>query len=297
MSKPFRWNIKKREQLGSLLNGSVEHEDGYYFGIKHYLDVLPKSCARILSLSDNSDLIFIGRSLEKAFDYISGVLFGTSWEDRCVLLNVSLPESHDIVRGKYPGAVKGFRKQLSSLGLNPACLQSRKRGIAFVDLIMSGNTLGNLHDFLMKISDTEQVDRKSVKRKVRFIVGTEERHTSPNIYRWYQDKSGTPWIREYKPRQLRSFTIDPFLWDHLIYDHQRSLSQWNPPWRWGDTSIEYAHHDKESLESLRLCYDLYTAATSSVHKQSFLRLLQKENSVKYPWFRGLISELKKSISQ
>jgi len=114
---------------------------------------------------------------------MSGILTRTSWENRCVLLNVSLPESHDIVGGKYPGAVKGLRKQLSSLGLNPASLQYRERGIAFIDIIVSGNTLGNLHDFLMKISDAEHIDRESVKRKIRFIAGTMERHTSPKTYR------------------------------------------------------------------------------------------------------------------
>jgi len=297
MSNPFRWNIKKREQLGSLLNGPVEQEEGYYYGINHYLDVLPKSCARIISLSSDSDLVFVGRSLEKAFDYLSGALSCTSWENRCVLLNVSLPESHDEVRGKYPGAVENFRQQLSTLGLNPDNLQSRDRGVAFVDVIVTGITLGNLHDFLMKISDAEHVDRKAVKRKVRFIAGTEEKHTSPNTHRWYQDHDELPWLREYKQSQLRSFTIERSIWDHLIWTDQDSrVSQCNPPWRWTDDSINYPLHDEVFLKSMRLSYYLYTTAASSKHKQIFLSLLQKENSIKYPWFRGLISELKKSIS-
>ncbi len=296
MSKPFRWDIKKREQLGSLLDGPLEHEDRYYGGIKHYLDVLPKSCARILSMSDNSDLIFIGRSLEKAFDYLSGILSDTSWETGCVLLNVSLTDSYNEVKGKYPGAIEGFSEQLNSLGLNPGNLQYRERGIAFVDVIMSGDTFGNLHDFLMKLSDIEHIDINSIKRKVRFIAGTMEKYTSPNTHRWYQDKKNMPWICEYKPRQLRSFTIEEGLWDHLIWpDYEQRVSQCNPPWRWTDASIEYAHHDKKCLESLRLCYHLYIAGTSPEQKRLFLRLLQKEKSVRYPWFRGLISELKKSI--
>jgi len=297
MSKPFRWDIRKREQLGSLLNGPLEHENEYYAGIKHYLDVLPKSCARILSMSDNSDLIFIGRSLEIAFDYLSGILSNTSWEKNCVLLNVSLPDSYDKVQGKYPGAIEGFNDQLNSLDLKPRNLHHRERGIAFIDVIMSGNTFGNLHDFLMKLSDIEHIDRKSIKRKVRFIAGTREKYTSPNTYRWYQDKEGMPWIREYKPSQLRSFTIEEGLWDNLIWpDIEQRVSQHNPPWRWTDAIIEYPLHDKESLESLRLCFNLYTAATLSEQKRLFLRLLQKENAVRYQWFRGLISELKKSIS-
>ena len=285
-------------QLGSLLNGPMDRENEYYAGVKHYLDVLPKSCARILSMSDNSDLVFIGRSLEKAFDYLSGILSNTSWEKNCVLLNVSLPDSYNEVQGKYPGAIEGFSNQLACLGLDPGSLQYRKRGVAFVDVIMSGNTFGHLHDFLMKLCDTEHIDRKSIKRKVRFIAGTMEKQTSPNTHRWYQDEEWMPWIREYKPRQLRSFTIEEGLWDHLIWpDFEKRVSQCNPPWRWTDASIEYSHHDKESLESLRLCYHLYTAATSSEQKRLFLRLLQKENAVRYQWFRGLISELKKSISR
>ena len=84
MAKPFRWDIKRREQLGSLVDVPVEYPfPGLIPGLRH-------ACARILALSEDSDLVFVGRSPESFFDYLSGMLLGTSWAGRLCLLNVSM---------------------------------------------------------------------------------------------------------------------------------------------------------------------------------------------------------------
>src|ERR1051326_1438314 len=59
---PFRWNIQKRSELGSLLDGP---EAATY---PAFLDDLLACCARILSYVDDSDLFFVGRSPESMFD-------------------------------------------------------------------------------------------------------------------------------------------------------------------------------------------------------------------------------------
>ncbi len=81
--KPFRWNLKKREQLGSLLDG----EKGS--NVLHYIDELRECAAKVLARSDQRNLIFVGRSPENIFDYLSGVLQNTSWEYKIENLNIS----------------------------------------------------------------------------------------------------------------------------------------------------------------------------------------------------------------
>jgi hypothetical protein len=84
MKEPFRWNIAYREQLGRLISDDPTPVD------PGLIDTLQACAARVLALARNSDVLFIGRSPENLFDYLSGILAPTSWADRCSLVNLSL---------------------------------------------------------------------------------------------------------------------------------------------------------------------------------------------------------------
>lgn len=60
--KPFRWNLKKREQLGSLLAGDKSSV------VLKYLDDLRECSAKVVARSDQRILVFVGRSPENIFD-------------------------------------------------------------------------------------------------------------------------------------------------------------------------------------------------------------------------------------
>jgi len=66
--KPFRWNIAKREQIGRLLEAPSPAGD-----VPGLHDTLRAVSAKILARSDDSDLVFVGRSVESFYDYLSGI--------------------------------------------------------------------------------------------------------------------------------------------------------------------------------------------------------------------------------
>ena len=71
--KPFRWNLTHRNYLGKLIEGQRARA---YDDLRD--DLLP-CCSRIMAFADDSNLIFVGRSPESIFDYLSGLLFDSSW--------------------------------------------------------------------------------------------------------------------------------------------------------------------------------------------------------------------------
>ncbi|MBK8716163.1 MAG: hypothetical protein IPN32_15615 [Deltaproteobacteria bacterium] len=82
MSRPFRWDVRHREQLGTLLPSPSRLPD--------HMDELRLASARIVARAGDAELVFVGRSLENVFDYLGAVLAGTSWSERPRLLSISL---------------------------------------------------------------------------------------------------------------------------------------------------------------------------------------------------------------
>ena len=133
MTLPFRWNVTRREQLGRLALG--EETESY----PALLDDLRTCCARVVATSEDCDLVFVGRSPESLFDYMSGAFFDTSWRDRLSLLNVSMMDVDrpELRIGAGPN-VRVIREHFAALHLTPREIATRERGIAFVDLVASG---------------------------------------------------------------------------------------------------------------------------------------------------------------
>ncbi|MEM8892292.1 MAG: hypothetical protein AAGD28_30210, partial [Bacteroidota bacterium] len=66
---PFRWNVDKLNELGSLLDYSTIKLD------QDFLRELIASAARILAFSDNAYCYFVGRSPENYFDLLTGAFY------------------------------------------------------------------------------------------------------------------------------------------------------------------------------------------------------------------------------
>jgi hypothetical protein len=124
MPQPFRWNIAKKEQLGRL----VEMPQAEIY--PDFFNELEDCCSRVIAFCDNSDLIFVGRSPESLFDYLSGLLAKTSWASRCSMLNVAFVDvvsSGSTFRNitdlltqwhkEQGGAEKSLRRKLRYVGL------------------------------------------------------------------------------------------------------------------------------------------------------------------------------------
>src|ERR1051326_5117963 len=115
--KPFRWDVARREQLGSLVESAPAARPPWFD------DELLRCCARVVAFAGNSDLVFVGRSPEPLFDLLSGILLDTTWADRLSILNLSLryastPDAEDAA------AIEPY---LRSLGLSPDSLVACSR--------------------------------------------------------------------------------------------------------------------------------------------------------------------------
>jgi hypothetical protein len=145
--RPFRWDVTRRSQLGSLVE--TELPETY----PEFEEDLLACSARMLGLAGDSDLVFIGRSPQPVFDLLSGLLAETSWNDRLQLLNVGLR------RVEAPNAeqLRAIYPYFAEVGLEPHALARRRRATALVDVVDTGETLGILLTFLNKWRRTSRV--------------------------------------------------------------------------------------------------------------------------------------------
>ena len=286
MSKPFRWDITKREQLPSWVHGISEF-DPY----AEFVDDLQRCCSRILSFCDNADLIFVGRSPESIFDYLSGLFAETSWKDRLVLLNLSVRFWNiGQLQQEYPDALPNFRDQMSSAGLDPKGIISAPQPIAFVDLVSSGSTLGDLTTLLVDWAKTEKLDVPALRRKLRYVGIVERTKTSPNTWRWQQH---VDWAKDFPTSVIKNVSVPYWLWTYLG-NFQDKVSLTNPPSRWGDVILEKPPRQPENLRALRLAVYLYDLGRSAEHRDRFSRLLTDEVGMRHDWFRSFVVEFRRA---
>jgi hypothetical protein len=206
MSIPFRWNIAKREQIGRLVAGEPA------VPYSQFMPELRLCAARVLTFASDAELIFIGRSPENFFDYLSGVLAITSWADRCTLVNISLRvNARAGLRRAYPDFVAPGRLLLATYGLSPRQIIERPRPVALIDLVASGETFGHLATVLVDWAKEEQLDISAMKRKLRFIGITRRTKTSPKTWRWQQQ---VDWTKDFSPRSIKNVSIPSWLWNY-----------------------------------------------------------------------------------
>jgi hypothetical protein len=68
----FRWDLTQRTRLGSLVDIELPETPQTFI-----YDVV-ESCARVVAAAGDSDIVFVGRSPESLFHFLSGVLAETT---------------------------------------------------------------------------------------------------------------------------------------------------------------------------------------------------------------------------
>ncbi|HEY1389384.1 MAG TPA: hypothetical protein VGF38_12645 [Ktedonobacterales bacterium] len=291
---PFRWNIQERTTLGSLLDGPRKD---FPSGPPPYVPVIEPvyyptdalaemsgECARIIALSNEADLCFVGRSLESLFDYLSGLLSDTDWAERLWLLQFSW-YGRQIIQ---PHELAGLRYYFESIELDPYHLARRKRPVAFVDIVASGGTFGNLVTFLCLWAKEIGEDWAAVKRKIRIIGLTRRAKTSPNTWRWQQHIT---W-RDLLPRQaVKSVAMAEGLWDYFGAWQEKTTDSYTHS-RWGSSIAAQPNHTEEHLRALRLAVQCFDWGREKARRQTFARQLSDEKTMIHPWFRDLVRAVK-----
>jgi hypothetical protein len=286
MDLPFRWDVVRREQLGRLAVGS---EAESYAG---FMDDLRTCCSRVLGICEDADLVFIGRSPESVFDYLSGILLETSWRDRIALLNLSFRDSGlTSLRVGVGPDVHVLRRHLSGLHLSPREIATRERPVAFVDLVASGSTFEILTRALLDWTRDEGFDANAVIRRLRFIGITWRTKTSPKTWRWHQ---GASWLAPFRPSAVKNVSIPGRLWDYLG-NQQPKVARSQPPSKWQDESWRFSPpHEDAHLQSLRLALRIFDTARTRQEQRAFTTAVMERSAPSKPWLRAVVSEIRKT---
>lgn len=280
---PFRWNITNQTQLGTLVRGHKAYVyDEFY---EHML----RCCSRVLSLADDSDLVFVGRSPESIFDHLSGLLLHTSWFDRLELLQFSMRfRDESEIRQQNPPAINAMRSYLQTLGLHPEGLATRVRPAAFIDLVLSGDTFGRLVTFLHTWSEEIHFDWNAVKRRIRLVGITARTKTSPNTWRWQQHVS---WKSLLARGAIKNVSIPPELWNYLG-DVQEKVTRSFTPEHWVNPNASSPNHGDAQLRALRLAFEIFESGKTKERRRALASLMVAEPAMKEAWYRSLVQEIR-----
>jgi len=279
--KPFRWNIQKKEQLGSLIAKRESNFDANY-----KLELI-ESSAKLIARSEGRRLIFIGRSPENYFDFLSGAQMWTTRKSDIELLNIS-NRYEDIREFKQtmPDAYIAIKSHFELLGISPHQLIASDKGIYFCDLVHSGATFGRLFEFLIDWTKQEKLSVASLISKIGFLGVTQRTKNSPNTWRWQQQQE---WVEEFKKLKIKNVSISYWFWDYLG-NRQEKVTRSNFPEKWSDESILNPFRGEKELNALTQAYHLFNLGIDS--KKLLAKELAKQSEVKEQWLRSFILELK-----
>jgi hypothetical protein len=280
---PFRWNLARRGQLGSLVAGEPA-------ALGSIVGDIRECCARVVAQAGDSRLVFVGRSPESLYDYLAGALAETSWEERCTHLNLSMRfETAEEVAGHNLEGLRAVYRQFRALRLSPAEIAASERPVALVDLLLEGLTFGNVVGLLTGWAAREGVDPAAVRRRMRIVGITMRQKNSPNTWRWYQH---VPWVEPFPRSALRGVSISGELW-HYLGDWQDKVARWNGPRVWGTDEVFTPPRDPEKLQALRFAVALHEAARGREEQERFAAELAARPEMRHAWLRRLVLELRR----
>ncbi|HEX6041869.1 hypothetical protein [Longimicrobium sp.] len=291
---PFRWDVRRREQLGRLVDAPPPPPRAGGWTPPRFKHLLPevRACAvRVLARAGDARLIFVGRSPENMFDYLTGALADTRWADRCDLLSVSIPWGD--VHGFLPRPmVEGLRAHVRALGLSPAEIASAPRPIALVDFVSSGTTFGSISATLATWAREEGVDVNAVRRRLRWVGITIQEKNSPKTWRWFQR---VDWAKDYSRSALRGVSVPYWFWSYLG-NYQDKTMRSNSAEHWGTEALMHAPRDPEAFAALRTAVRLHEHARTREERARFAAGLTERVEMREPWLRSLVLEIRRGGS-
>lgn len=284
---PFRWDLSRPEQLGTLLRGDPAAD------YPEFLDDLRACCARVVAHGGEGRLVCVGRSPESIHDYLAGVLADTARGDRCTLLNLSVSRwtVRAIARSSREG-LAALRAQLRRMGLSPAEIAAAPYPLALVDLVCTGATLGLLQELLLGWGEEEGVDPAAVRRRLRFVGIVERQAGRPGHWRWARSAE---WGAEYRPSALRTVAVPWRLWDYLG-NRQGKVSRWNPPLCWGREEMARPPREVEHVAALRLAARVHAHGRGREERERFAAALAAQPEMREKWLRALVGELRGRVA-
>jgi hypothetical protein len=291
---PFRWDVRRREQLGRLLRAPAAPHARWMPPAPIWNETIAEirtASARVLARAGDARLVFIGRSPESLFDYLTGALADTPWVERLDLLSVSMPYGDVHTSSSVPpAAVEGLYAMLRALRLSPAEIASAPRPVALVDVVNRGSTFGSLAQSLATWARREGVDVNAVRRRLRFVGMTVRTKNSPNTWRWFQR---TGWTADFPRSALRGVSIPGWFWGYLG-NYQEKMMPSNDWTRWGTDDLMHPVHEPEAFNALRVALRIHEHARTRAERERFAAELTAREEMREPWLRSLVVAIRRS---
>jgi hypothetical protein len=277
--RPFRWDLVRPDQLGSLLDDVPEVGLGY-------LDELITCAGKVLARCGDGDLYFVGRSVDSLFDLLSGAFVGTSWLDRLHPLPLSLYgwDGKELAVGE----TAQLRTNLTATGLAPADLM-RGRPTVFVDLVHEGSTFENLYELLRDWIDEDRAQWDVIRRQLRFVGITWRDKTSPNHWRWQQHAE---WTTELPASSIRNVSLDSRVWSYFGNSQAKTAASFRRT-NWSDPEVGVPGRDKQTRYALAEAALLVERGKSAEVRRQLAAGLNREPTTGERWSRDLQLELRR----
>jgi hypothetical protein len=272
-NRPFRWDLVRPDQLGSLLDGIPEPD-------LFFLDDLVECAARVLARCGDGELYFVGRSVDSLFDLLSGALADTDWRARLHPLPLSLFQADG--QNLTVAEVRQLRTNLAAARLAPAELM-RGRPTVFVDLVSEGSTFENLYAVLRRWIDDDRAQWDVIRRQLRFIGITARTTTSPNTWRWQQHAD---FAGELPAAAIRNVSIDGRLWSYFGNHQPKTAASFRRP-AWSDPDVTDPRRDEKTRFALAQAVRLVERARTPEVRRLLAERLTGEPTINERWLRDL----------
>ena len=281
---PFRWDVARREQLGSLLDGLSD----YRFMRADDLDTLRRTSARLLALSNGADLAFIGRSTENFFDYMSGLFDGVAGAPERHLVQFSMRWPGEVgVKALPRDKLEGLFSYFNALGLAPADIASAPAPLALVDFVAYGGTMQTFISLLHLLAEWDGTDWNAVQRRLKIIGLTHRTKNSPNTWRWQQNQD---WLDLIPDTDIKNVSV-PSGFLFLIANSPEKVTRSHDIQRWDNPERPPLNQDQ--LRALKLAVDLYDLGRTRKERHLLAGLIAKTHQIRQPNTRALVTALKR----
>ena len=281
--KPFRWDITKLEQLGSLIVGeSTLTYDCFETDLR-------TAAAEVVARAGNSDLVFLGRSPENLFDYLSGIFHNIEHPPSLTLLHFSNQgwSAEELAR-ELPGELDALYNYFASERLDPASIASFGKGVRFIDAVTSGGTFGSLVSVLRYWSNVQFANWNVIERRIGFVGLVEQEENGPNTWRWWQHQE---WVRELKKPNIMNVSVPWRFWQ-WIANNDEKVTPSHHKYRWASIDVtEPARHGRY-LRALRLAVRLFELGQDKDERKRFTSQLAAQPEMKEAWLRSLVLKLR-----
>lgn len=278
--RPFRWDLVRPDQLGTLLSGTDEPN-------LWFLEELVACSAKVLASSADGELYFVGRSADTIYDLLSGALADTSWCGRLHQLPLSL-RGYLFSSSLNHGEIEQLRAILSAAELAPERLGRGRRPVVFVDVVASGGTFENLHRELRQWCSENRAPWDVIRRKLHFVGITPRKHTSPKTWRWQQHAE---WTAELPARAVRNVSLDWSVWDYFANNQVKLTASFHRG-RWADEQMASPAHTPEVRQALAEAVAVVEAGRLPGTRDRLVRHIADAPAMRQPWLRTLINEMR-----